>query len=306
MPTQYDGDTRNVGTNSSMTITGATNANPIQITVSGSLPADMQNGCLVDITGVVGNTAANGVWPATVTGANTFTIPVAGNAAYVSGGNAQPLNLTPLLSDPSDGDPGNAASVPGFMTAADRTQFSAGYGIGKYKLVDSFTLGLTSGQSGAVPPTPWGVVSTTTNAYAPMNPSGGGTVSWNIPFLSLNDLVEFEVTSSVLITTTAGSAFAAPVGLAVGYGPYGGSSGLVTIQGAQYFWTPGSSAQTLVPMSLRARFVPTGNPFRDGSTNGQAFVTLYCNMQGAASANLEVVGDYVIAYRQWRHTGMPQ
>jgi len=65
------------------TITGATNANPIVITSAGH---GLTTGTAVRISGVGGNTAANGLHIITSAGANTFTIPVAGNAGYTSGG----------------------------------------------------------------------------------------------------------------------------------------------------------------------------------------------------------------------------
>lgn len=73
-------------------VSAATNASPIQITTVGSdgTPADhnLQTGGLVDIAGVLGNTAANGT-SRTVTRVNatSFTIDgTTGNGAYTSGG----------------------------------------------------------------------------------------------------------------------------------------------------------------------------------------------------------------------------
>jgi hypothetical protein len=66
------------------TITGATNASPISITSNGHARI---TGDQVQITGVLGNTAANGTWTVTVTGTNTFTLNGStGNGAYTSGG----------------------------------------------------------------------------------------------------------------------------------------------------------------------------------------------------------------------------
>jgi lysophospholipase L1-like esterase len=65
-------------------ITGATNANPIVITTSAA--HNITSGQSVRITGVVGNTAANTTAIATVLSTTTFSIPVAGNGAYTSGG----------------------------------------------------------------------------------------------------------------------------------------------------------------------------------------------------------------------------
>jgi len=78
-------------------VTAASNTNPITITtgvlVSGQVVAQphlMQNGLSVTITGVGGNTNANTTQVITVTGSNTFTIPVAGNGTYTGGGVVAP------------------------------------------------------------------------------------------------------------------------------------------------------------------------------------------------------------------------
>lgn len=66
-------------------ITAATNAAPIAITTSGS--HGLTTGDYVVISGVLGNTAANGAWQVTVTGVGSFTLNNSiGNGGYVSGG----------------------------------------------------------------------------------------------------------------------------------------------------------------------------------------------------------------------------
>ncbi len=66
------------------TVTGATNASPIVIT---SNTHGLQTGNVVTIKNVVGNTAANGTFTITRTGANTFSLDGStGNGAYTSGG----------------------------------------------------------------------------------------------------------------------------------------------------------------------------------------------------------------------------
>lgn len=64
-------------------ITGAANANPIVIT---SAAHGLATGNIVTITGVLGNTNANGTFSVTVLTADTFSIAVAGNSGYISGG----------------------------------------------------------------------------------------------------------------------------------------------------------------------------------------------------------------------------
>lgn len=70
----------------SRTVTNATNASPIQITTSAANA--LVTGQTVTISGVGGNTAANGTWVITRVDGTSFTLNGSvGNAAYTSGGN---------------------------------------------------------------------------------------------------------------------------------------------------------------------------------------------------------------------------
>lgn len=67
-----------------VSVSGATNATPIVLTTA---THSLASGDLVNVSGVGGNTAANGVWIINVLTATTFElIGSAGNAAYTSGG----------------------------------------------------------------------------------------------------------------------------------------------------------------------------------------------------------------------------
>jgi hypothetical protein len=68
-------------------ISGATNANPIVITTTSA--HGLSTGNVAIISGVLGNTAANGTWPVTQISATQFSIPATGNGTYVSGGTVQ-------------------------------------------------------------------------------------------------------------------------------------------------------------------------------------------------------------------------
>jgi len=68
----------------SWTVSAATNASPIQITTNANT---LVTGQIVAISGVVGNTAANGTFTVTVLNSTNFTLNgTTGNGAYVSGG----------------------------------------------------------------------------------------------------------------------------------------------------------------------------------------------------------------------------
>lgn len=69
------------------TITNATNATPIVVTATAH---GFASGQTVEISGVAGNTAANGYWVITVVDANSFRLEgSSGNGTYAGGGTAQ-------------------------------------------------------------------------------------------------------------------------------------------------------------------------------------------------------------------------
>lgn len=80
------------GSDSSVAITGATNASPIRITVA-STQANWYTGRKVLVSGVGGNTAANG-WQyiQRISGTQFDLIGTTGNGAYTSGGTCLPVN----------------------------------------------------------------------------------------------------------------------------------------------------------------------------------------------------------------------
>lgn len=77
----------NITASAATAITDATNATPIVVTSVAHL---LRTGDDVVISGVTGNTAANGIRNVTVLSADTFSINGSvGNGAFVSGGTAQ-------------------------------------------------------------------------------------------------------------------------------------------------------------------------------------------------------------------------
>lgn len=101
------------------TITGATNATPIVVTATSH---GFNNGDIVAISGVAGNTAANGVFKIANKTTNTFELTtryaaanVAGNGAYTSGGIAVNLTTNANFSDVS------ASQIGSSVTLASKT-----------------------------------------------------------------------------------------------------------------------------------------------------------------------------------------
>lgn len=68
-----------------LAVTAATNASPIAITTAS--PHGLSSGNTATLAAILGNTAANGTWTISVTGASTFTLNGStGNAVYTGGG----------------------------------------------------------------------------------------------------------------------------------------------------------------------------------------------------------------------------
>lgn len=95
-------------------ITGATNGTPIVITTS--TPHGLATGAAAVVSGVVGNTAANGTWAVNVVSATTLALQWStGNGAYISGGTLSGTILAPAppigTAGLKIGDPNNAMSI---------------------------------------------------------------------------------------------------------------------------------------------------------------------------------------------------
>lgn len=90
-------------------VTSATNASPIKITTQ--LAHGLATGAVVFIAGLLGNTAGNGAWTATVTGATTFTLNGSvGNAGFTGGGLVYLPTVATFQAD-ALGTPSNATTA---------------------------------------------------------------------------------------------------------------------------------------------------------------------------------------------------
>jgi len=99
-----------------LTVSGATNAAPIEIATP--IPHSLATGDGVLVKGVLGNPAANGWWSVTVTGETTFTLDgSAGSGAYAGGGAVFPSAGQPPLPGARDAS-GEVPWTPWFSAPA--------------------------------------------------------------------------------------------------------------------------------------------------------------------------------------------
>jgi hypothetical protein len=129
------------------TLTAATNATPIAITITGH---GYSTGDTVVVTGVLGNTAANGTWEITVTDANTFTLDnSAGNFNRTSGGtvrlrsNTRVMLASAVTQNIASTGPGRAAwtGTGGGAPSLQTTGMKEGAAFDRLNVSSSFTTG---------------------------------------------------------------------------------------------------------------------------------------------------------------------
>jgi hypothetical protein len=310
MPTNVDGIPGNVTAAPAINIASSTNANPIQITVSGSLPADFLTGVLVHVSGHSANVAANGVWVATVTGASTFTIPVASiGVAGGATGIVQPLNLTPFYQVPSDGDLDNNASISTWaQTTGDRTQFLA-KSTGQFKLAHKeifehpditgaswahiAAAGLTSGTIAQLV-SDGGTWGTLVGAVIVSPNTGGVPPVFALEGVVFGDLVVVRL-DTTLNLVGAGAGRIALYGAISVPGPAPAWPGAYAqVTGASMGCTGGAT----VPVSLCGG-IPIG-------TSGNLYVQPVFYPQTTGSQSMNLSGDALFHVDIWRSTGMPQ
>lgn len=131
MSTNYTGNPANVTTPISATVTNCTSGTGAKVLVTTSAAHLFATHDWVHVSGVVGTTEANGVFQITVLGSTTFLLE--GSAfvnAYVSGGTAQDISLTPYFQVPDNGEACTVDSILAAVTmVADRTQWLQAHGL---------------------------------------------------------------------------------------------------------------------------------------------------------------------------------
>lgn len=294
MPSPYLGISSNVAFPSAGTITGVTNTNPMVVTVSGSLPAQMtavataESGSTfpVDVQGVQGCTAANGLWQATVTGANTFTIPAAGNAPYTTGGTVA-YQFPQSYNTPSAGDNRSSASVNvGLDALGDRTLLGF-VNTGTYKLAKVITAQASQDSN-----TSWAQQVNVTNTWTLPSVSP----AWEVPGVVSGDYIDVALTCTGLAAASGGASLAlfsllftveAPGIAPTGYEKFGASNqGIIP------------SATAIYPMQLRSSTVLSGF--------GNMFFSPGFYAVGGSGTSFSLQGDFTFQAYVWRPTGVPQ
>jgi hypothetical protein len=324
MPGSYDGRPGQITFEAPLTVTGATNTNPITVTVSGSLPAEFflvgyggaSAAPLVDISDVQGNVAANGQFVATPTGASSFTIPVSGvgGGAYAGGGAVQPLYLKSQYTLPSDGDADNSASIASWGQATgDRTQWLASR-IGAYKLAQRFVL-----VNDSMAATSWNNtanVSVSAGTWVPFL-SGGGTLTANVgaplsaslPYsfdgIVSGDLAHVTLRSHGVFGTGGSTSYGIGAGIGLWYA--NPAPAVVPAWPGGYAKIFASSALSPVAVSASV-FAPF---YCDGWVRslGSGLFNLGIQVWTGPDTGARIYGlgwDAILQVDIWRPTGMPQ
>ncbi|MBK8038025.1 MAG: choice-of-anchor D domain-containing protein [Verrucomicrobiaceae bacterium] len=201
------------------TVTNATNATPIVITTAAAHGLSTNN--YVEIEGVVGNTAANGIFQITVTSTTSFSLDFSsGNGAYVSGGTASRVtSMNPRgVKGPEEGTPEEIAGGQGSIhfsilahptnanlvfTGGDRQDLPFPNYLGAVDYSGNLWRGdLSLAPNGASPSSQWKHL-THSNAVAGI--PGGGTADSSSPHADSRDMA--MTAGGVLIEVDDGGIF---------------------------------------------------------------------------------------------------
>jgi hypothetical protein len=188
------------------TVAGATNASPIVMNV---VAHGFNTGDSVEQEGIGGNTAANGLFQITRVDANHYNLNgTTGNGAYTSGGYAIDYELQPALSMPTNG---TLADVNDVVAMGEGLSNPAPYlyrAAGKWKLYNQF-YGLTGNILYTQDQTaPYYSANVTSATQAEISSSGNSPVtleslsdtpSGPVPIIGAADLLEFNITGSILV-----------------------------------------------------------------------------------------------------------
>jgi hypothetical protein len=248
MPSQYNGIPENSTRPLTLSVASATSATPI-VLGTGSAHG-RTTGDAVDVTGVQGNTAANGRWIVVVVDSTHVQLLTlggsnsVGNGAYTAGGVVQPLGFAATYQIPSDGDADNAAAFNvAYEALGDRSaQLAKNFAPGGYNI-------FTGGNSLVNNDDTFGqytnLVFGSTGAWAPVQKTGT-TINLAIPGVNSGDFIVVHLSGNVASSGASGTLMSLFVS---GYPP-GGSFG-------------GGSATTPAKVQGTGRIIPVSSTYSE-------------------------------------------
>lgn len=295
MSTQYSGLAANISPPAAQSILSSTNASPIVLAFSAA--HGMATGDTVHVSGHLVNTAANGEWVITVVDSTHLSLNTStGNGVGAATGTAQDLTPGASFPVPSDGDDADAASIstsgPG-EPLGDRTAFLA-KNLGGYKLVQTIENFLDGGASFSSD-SPWqSLTPPGTSAYS----FTGGTIIWTIPGLTLDDMLEIDVSLNARVS--AGTAQ-----LAIYYKFDADGATPATVSRLAGSGQQIAAAATFVSgMNLYGVQGPSAG-FGTGLSGGSCFLAVWASIS-SGGATVDMIGDLFMSCKVWRKTHMPQ
>jgi len=287
------------GTFGGVGITSSTNASPI--VVQTTAPHGAQDGDTVRVEGHQGNTAANGLWLASVVDSThvallTSTGTSTGSGVGTATGQFYDYAINPLLTIPSDGDLANGASVkPAFAGCFNAVPFLYERA-GKYQLRQNYIVN-TSGTfvsawaTQVVPKTStWTVITGTTGLL------NSGLLGYAPVWKGETDFFDYI---DILFSTTEANdcATAGDIGLGLG----------ISLNGGAYSLLPGSTQAVIVDsvpvgVHLAGYAVATGATAAQGQTFDLCIMG-YCASGAATAATVQLMGDWTLNVRHYRPNG---
>jgi hypothetical protein len=303
MPVQYNGVASRISIPpAGLAISSTTNTNPITVTTSSPLSTyNVQTGDELSITDHQVNTAANGVWPVTVTGANTFTIPQAGIGVGGATGAANPITFGSTIGVIADGellDNAHLGVAP--EGNADRSAALL-LRTGAYKLaVENAAIQRDDGATNVG----WTITGTGAGVG---NAAFSSTKIATIPHVVNGDRIELDFSSSTFGVQSGFPLLAFTVGLAfVSYAPGASPGALARIYGSSKVLTIVQTGATFSTLTVPLQLHGVLGISQLITTVGNVDVYLWGFQQVASAYTISVLQESTLCYRVWRGTVVNQ
>jgi len=266
-------------------IASSTNASPIAITTS--TPHGYTTGDTVQVTGHQTNTAANGLWVITVTGASAFTL--AGSTGVAVGGatgQVQDHSVNPLLTLPADSDMRYASSVNVPISGQANVAPFLYQRVGAYNLHAIYRAGTFTSQTNTFSSTALstGVWVELTNLTNILSASADR-------YLIAGDILEVDFSTTILMTRGGAVVrYALGVGIVL-------NGGAVAAQSNSARVVQLDNAISTVDYLPASTSVVIDSGF---SADDRFDISIVANKDSAAAYTLDLQAGYQLTVRHWR------
>jgi hypothetical protein len=265
-------------------IASSTNASPIAVTTAA--PHGYNNGDNVEITGH-DQTAANGFWIISVTGASSFTLAGStGSGVGTATGQAQDYSVNPTLTSPGDGDLATAASVNVSIQGTANAIPYLNRRVGAFNLHAIYSAADFTSQTNTVSST-----ALTTSTWVDLTNLTTLLATQGDRYLQAGDILDIRFGTTIELARQIGVLrYAMAIGLVLNGGAASAQSGSVRVIQLDNAISPDDYFPVEISCIVQTGFSP----------NDRFDISILANKDSAAAYNLALKAGYSLTVSHYR------